>query len=98
MRAILAGGFAAIFLLLAAIPAGAQGFTLRMTGDVIILAGTVQDGTVMTMNARIQVDGPEQVAAMTMNGDIAVAWIVTGSVRTFSGTIELMPTARVDGD
>lgn len=84
--------------LFASTAAAAQGFTMRMSGDVIIPAGTVNDGSVMTMNGRIQVDGTLQGDAMTMNGDVTVSGTVTGSVRTFNGSILLASTARVDGD
>lgn len=84
--------------LLAAAPARAQGFTMRMTGDISIPPGTVHDGTVVTMNGRVQVDGTLDGDAMTMNGDVTVSGTVTGSVRTFNGGVFLAPTARVDGD
>ncbi|TMI76644.1 MAG: hypothetical protein E6H05_03075 [Bacillati bacterium ANGP1] len=93
---VMIGSFAAILLL--AQPVRAQGLTVRMSGDVLIPAGTEQNGSVVTMNGRIQVDGTLQGDAMTMNGDIAVAGTVAGSVRTFNGSILLTPTARVDGD
>lgn len=89
--------FIGLVLLLAS-PARAQGITMRMSGDVVIPVGTVQDGTVVTMNGRIQVDGTLAGDAMTMNGDITVSGTVAGSVRTFNGSILLTSTARVDGD
>ena len=85
-------------ILLTAVPAFAQGLTMRMSGDVLIPAGTEQDGTVVTMNGRIQVDGTLTGDAMTMNGDITIAGTVAGSVRTLNGNILLMSTAKVDGD
>src|SRR3989442_14159638 len=93
---VMIGSFAVILLL--AQPVRAQGLTVRMSGDVVIPIGTEQDGSVVTMDGRIQVDGTLQGDAMTMNGDIAVAGTVAGSVRTFNGSILLRPTARVDGD
>lgn len=85
-------------VMLAAPSVGAQGFTMRLSGDIIVPAGTVHDGLAMTMNGRIQVDGTLRGDAMTMNGDVAVSGTVTGSVRTFNGNVVLMPTAKVEGD
>lgn len=95
MRVMLIALFA---VALVAAPAGAQGFTMRMTGDISIPPGTVHDGTVVTMNGRVQVDGTLYGDAMTMNGDVTISGTVTGSVRTFNGGVFLAPTARVDGD
>lgn len=88
---------AALVLVLSA-PAFAQGFTMRLSGDIIIPRDTVHDGSAMTMNGRIQVDGTLRGDAMTMNGDITVGGTVTGSVRTFNGNIVLTSTAVVGGD
>ncbi|MEX0766638.1 MAG: polymer-forming cytoskeletal protein [bacterium] len=76
----------------------AQGFTIKMNGDVMIPADTVHEGVAMTMNGRIQVDGTLRGDAITMNGDISVSGTVTGSVRTFNGNVTMLPTARVEGD
>lgn len=76
----------------------AQGFTIKMNGDVMIPADTVHEGVAMTMNGRIQVDGTLRGDAVTMNGDISVSGTVSGSVRTFNGNVTLLPTARVEGD
>lgn len=89
---------AIIVILLAAIPAAGQGFTMRFSGDIIIPRDTVQDGSAFTMNGRIQVDGTLRGDAMAMNGDITVTGTVTGSVRTMNGSIVLAPTAVVGGD
>jgi len=88
---------AVIVLSLAGI-AHAQGFTMKMNGDVMIPADTVHEGVAMTMNGRIQVDGTLRGDAITMNGDIVISGMVTGSVRTFNGNVMLLPTARVEGD
>ncbi len=89
---------ALVGVLLLAAPVGAQGLTMRLTGNVTIPAGTVHDGTVVTMNGRVQVDGTLAGDAMTIDGDIRISGTVTGSVRTFNGDVFLAPTARVDGD
>lgn len=87
-----------VIISLAAGPAVGQGFTMRFSGDIIIPRDTVHDGSAMTMNGRIQVDGTLRGDAMTMNGDIVVTGTVTGSVRAFNGNITLTSTAQVDGD
>lgn len=87
-----------VFVLLAAAPAAAQGFTMRLSGDIIVPAGTVHDGTALTMNGRIVVDGTLTGDAMTMNGDISVSGTVRGSVRAFNGDIVLADSAVVEGD
>ncbi len=76
----------------------AQGFTMKMNGDIVIPAGVVQDGLAMTMNGRIQVDGTLRGDAITMNGDITVGGSVDGSVRTFNGNVTLRGTSRIEGD
>lgn len=76
----------------------AQGFTMKMNGDIVIPAGVVQDGLAMTMNGRIRVDGTLRGDAVTMNGDILVGGTVNGSVRTFNGNVTLRRTARIEGD
>src|SRR3990172_2267162 len=88
----------AALVLLAATPAAAQGFTLRFSGDIVVPAGTVHDGSAITMNGRIQVDGTLNGDAMTMNGDVAVSGTVRGSVRAFNGDVTLASTAVVGGD
>ena len=88
----------AALVLLAAAPAAAQGFTMRFSGDIIVPPGTVQDGTAITMNGRIVVDGTLNGDALTMNGDVTVSGTVRGSVRAFNGDITLAGTAVVDGD
>lgn len=88
----------ALLTLAVASPASAQGFTMKMNGDIVIPAGTVHEGVAMTMNGRIQVDGTLRGDAITMNGDIAVSGTVAGSVRTFNGSVTLQPAARVEGD
>jgi len=85
-------------VLLLAVPAGAEELTIRMSGDIIIPAGMVHDGSAVTMNGRIEVDGTLQGDAMTMNGDVTVSGSVSGSVRTLNGSILLTSTARVGGD
>jgi len=88
----------AVIVLLAAVPAAAQGFTVRFSGDIVIPRDTVHEGSAITMNGRIQVDGTLRGDAMTMNGDITVSGTVTGDVRAFNGNILLAPTAAVGGD
>src|SRR3970040_1274778 len=88
----------AALVLLAAARAAAQGFTLRFSGDIVVPPGTVHDGSAITMNGRIQVDGTLNGDAMTMNGDVAVTGTVRGSVRAFNGDITLTSTAVVEGD
>lgn len=85
-------------ILLAAASAAGQGFTMRVSGDIIIPRDTVHEGSAVTMNGRIQVDGTLRGDAMTMNGDIVVTGTVTGSVRAVNGNITLVSTAVVDGD
>src|SRR5574341_100202 len=91
-------GLIAALVLLAAGPVGAQGFTMRFSGDIIVPRGTVLDGTAITMNGRVQVDGILNGDAMSRNGDVAVSGTVHGSVRAFNGDIILVSTAVVDGD
>jgi len=87
-----------LVILMAASPAAAQGFTVRLSGDIVVPPGTVHDGSAMTLNGRIQVHGTLRGDAMTMNGDVTVNGTVTGSVRTLNGDIFLAPSALVDGD
>lgn len=87
-----------LIVLLAAGSAAGQGFTMRFSGDIVIPAGTVHEGSAVTMNGRIQVDGTLRGDAISMNGDIVVTGTVTGSLRSFNGNITLTSTARVDGD
>ncbi|MDQ7843639.1 MAG: hypothetical protein QN141_13115 [Armatimonadota bacterium] len=87
-----------LVIFLAASPLAAQGVTVRLSGDIVIPPGTVHDGSALTLNGRIQVDGTLRGDAMTMNGDVAVNGTVTGSVRTFNGDISLAPGAVVGGD
>ncbi len=87
-----------LVVLLLADGAAAQGFTLRFSGDIVISRDTIHQGTAMTMNGRIVVEGTLRGNAMTMNGDVSVSGTVTGDVRTFNGNISLASTAVVDGD
>lgn len=87
-----------LFVALAAAPAAAQGITLRFSGDIVVPTGTVHDGTALTMNGRIVVDGTLVGDAMTMNGDVVIAGTVRGSVRAFNGDITLAGSAVVEGD
>ncbi len=89
---------AAVMGMFLAAPTRAQGLMVRGTGDVVVPLGTVHEGTVVTMNGRIQVDGELRGNALTMNGDTTITGTVTGSVRTFNGNILLGSTAKVDGD
>jgi cytoskeletal protein CcmA (bactofilin family) len=87
-----------LLVLLAAVPAAAQGLTLRVSGDIVIPRGTVHEGSALTMNGRIVIDGTLRGDALTMNGDIAVSGTVRGSVRAVNGDITLAPGAVVEGD
>ncbi|HXF82650.1 MAG TPA: polymer-forming cytoskeletal protein [bacterium] len=87
-----------LLMLLAAAPAAAQGPTMRFSGDIVIPRGTVHEGSALTMNGRIVIDGTLRGDALTMNGDIAVSGTVRGSVRAINGDITLASSAVVDGD
>src|SRR3990172_2894897 len=88
---------AVVVVLLFAEGAAAQ-FTMQVSGDIVIPRDTTHQGTAMTMNGRLIVDGTLRGDAMTMNGDITVSGIVTGDVRTFNGNITLASRAMVGGD
>ena len=88
---------AVVVVLLLAEGAAAQ-FTMQVSGDIVIPRDTTHQGTAMTMNGRIIVDGTLRGDAMTMNGDVTVSGIVTGDVRTFNGNITLASRAMVGGD
>ncbi|MGH2399244.1 MAG: hypothetical protein ACRDFA_04070 [bacterium] len=87
-----------ILLGLLASGVGAQGFTVRVSGDIVVPRDTVHDGSALAMNGQIRVEGTLRGDAMAMNGDVVVNGTVTGSVRTFNGNIVLGPTAVVEGD
>jgi len=89
---------ATALVVLIAPAADAQGFTMRVSGDIVVPRGTVQEGSAIVMNGRIQVDGTLRGDALAMNGDVTVSGTVTGSVRTFNGDIVLASTAVVGGD
>lgn len=88
---------AVVVVLLLAEGAAAQ-FTMQFSGDIIIPRDTTHQGTAMTMNGRIIVDGTLRGDAMTMNGDVIVTGTVTGDARTFNGNITLASGAVVGGD
>jgi hypothetical protein len=88
---------AVLLMLLLAEGAAAQ-LTMQFSGDIIIPRDTTHQGTALTMNGRLIVDGMLRGDAMTMNGDVSVTGTVTGSVRTFNGNISLASTAVVGGD
>ena len=88
---------AVVVVLLLAEGAAAQ-FTMQFSGDIVIPRDTIHQGTAMTMNGRIIVDGTLRGDAMTMNGDVTVTGTVTGDVRTFNGNITLASSAVVGGD
>ncbi|HEU4798236.1 MAG TPA: polymer-forming cytoskeletal protein [bacterium] len=78
--------------------ASAQGFTVRVSGDIVVPRDTTHDGSAVAMNGHIRVDGTLRGDALAMNGDILVNGTVTGSVRTFNGNIVLGSSAVVQGD
>jgi hypothetical protein len=78
--------------------ASAQGFTVRVSGDIVVPRDTTHDGSAVAMNGQIRVDGTLRGDALAMNGDILVNGTVTGSVRTFNGNIVLGSSAVVQGD
>lgn len=82
----------------AAAPTPGAGFTIRVTGDIVIPGGTTMVGTVVTLNGNITVDGRLEGDAVTLNGDIGVRGEVTGSVRTLNGSVTVYDTGRVGGD
>lgn len=84
-------------VLLLATSAAAQ-VTMQFSGDITIPRDTVHQGSAITMNGRIVVEGTLRGDAMTMNGDITVSGSVTGDLRTFNGDITLAPTAVVGGN
>lgn len=88
---------AVVVVLLLAEGAAAQ-FTMQFSGDIIIPRDTVHQGTAVTMNGRVIVEGTLRGDAMTMNGDVIAAGTVTGDVRTFNGNITLTSSALVGGD
>ncbi|HEY6101741.1 MAG TPA: hypothetical protein VI007_00795, partial [bacterium] len=88
---------AVLLTLLLAEGAAAQ-LTMQFSGDIIVPREATHQGTAMTMNGRIIVDGMLRGDALTMNGDVSVTGTVTGSVRTFNGNIDLASTAVVGGD
>jgi len=88
---------AVLAVLLLAEGAAAQ-FSMQFSGDIVIPRDTTRQGTAMTMNGRIIVDGTLRGDAITMNGDVTVSGTVTGNVRTFNGNIILASSAVVGGD
>jgi hypothetical protein len=82
----------------AAAPTPGPGFTIRVTGDIVIPGGTTMVGTAITLNGDITVDGRLEGDAVTLNGDIGVRGEVTGSVRTLNGSVTVHDTGRVGGD
>jgi cytoskeletal protein CcmA (bactofilin family) len=88
----------AVVLVLLLVEGAAAQLTMQFSGDIIVPRDTTHQGTALTMNGRIVVDGTLRGDAMTMNGDVSVTGTVTGSVRTFNGNISLAPTAVVGGD